>query len=127
MRVDIYYNLHRKCFSVRSMELGRSYRKVIAHRDAVLMKDCSFVVSESGRQRVLRDRRKNVHTFVRGLLPEEGDVRGIIKILQNHVDELVMVRYNPYVRGEFYELVSDKPITNARYIFADGKNITALL
>lgn len=67
MRVAVYFNLHRKCFSIRAME-GPAKGRVVAHADDVILGRVSFRVSEAGRQRVIRERRKNVHAFVEGEL-----------------------------------------------------------
>ena len=40
--------------------------KVIARRHRVLLTSCKFVVNEAGRQRVIKEGRKNVHAFVVG-------------------------------------------------------------
>lgn len=67
LRVEIYWNLHLNLFSVRALE-GRAKGKVIAHARDVLVRDPQFVVQKAGRERVLREGRKNVHAFVRGQL-----------------------------------------------------------
>jgi len=67
MRVFVYFNLHRKCWSVRALN-GRYKGRVVAHCDRVLLTDVEFRVSEAGRQRVLREGRKNVHAGVVGSL-----------------------------------------------------------
>ena len=54
----IYWNLHRNVYSVRLR--GR----VVAHCENILATNVTFQVSEPGRQRVLKERRKNVHAFV---------------------------------------------------------------
>lgn len=59
-RVYVYYNLHKKCWSVR--QSGR----IVAHTNEILLKDCKFMVSQAGRARVLKDKRKNVHAGVSG-------------------------------------------------------------
>ena len=67
MRVFVYYNLHKKCWSLKALS-GNQKGRVVAHGDAVELKDCEFKVSEAGRQRVLRERQKNVHAGVAGTL-----------------------------------------------------------
>jgi len=67
MRVFVYYNLTKKCWSIKALE-GRSKGRVVAHADAVDLWDCKFKVSEAGRQRVLRTKQKNVHAGVEGTL-----------------------------------------------------------
>ena len=62
MRVEVYFNLHKHVFSVRSARSGR----VILHTDRVHIRNPEFVVRQGGRQRVLKERKKNVHAFVRG-------------------------------------------------------------
>lgn len=67
MRVEVYWNLHRKCYSVRALK-GEHKGRVILHATKLLLRDVKLVVREAGRQRVLKERRKNVHAFVRGTL-----------------------------------------------------------
>lgn len=60
--VKVYRNLTRNVWSV--MQNG----KVECHAKYLVLKNAEFIVSESGRQRVLRDKKKNVHAFIRGYL-----------------------------------------------------------
>ena len=62
--VRVYWNLRKKMFSVQAKRGGR-YR-VVLHAQYVFIDAPSFKVSEAGRQRVLRDKRKNVHAGVHG-------------------------------------------------------------
>jgi hypothetical protein len=93
MRVKCYWNLHKNTYSVMAME-GENKGRVIRYDNLINLENASFKVSEAGRQRVLRDRVKNVHAFVIGDMvdspwKESTCDRG--------------VTYNPYMRGEFYE------------------------
>ena len=67
MKVFVYFNLHRKCYSIKSLS-GVNKGRVVAHAEKVLLRDATFKVSEAGRQRVLRTKRKNVHAGVVGTL-----------------------------------------------------------
>lgn len=61
--VDVYYNLHRKVWSLRSRKNGL----VVAHTRIVSFPHgASLVVRAAGRKQVLLTGRKNVHAFVRG-------------------------------------------------------------
>ena len=60
MKCFVYFNLHRKCWSIKAME-GPSKGRVIGHAKYVDMASVTWKVSEAGRQRVLREKRKNVH------------------------------------------------------------------
>lgn len=67
MRVFVYFNLHRKVWSVRALE-GQDKGRVIARSPHVLLLEVTGKVSEAGRQRVLRERKKNVHAGLVGEL-----------------------------------------------------------
>lgn len=95
-RVKIYWNLHKKCFSVQYKGI------VIAHKDTVCLENVEFKVSEAGRQRVLRESRKNVHATVHGYLVDS---------LELDVDKLRKVSYNPYKNETF--VVGEEKISHA--------------
>jgi len=57
--VDVYRNLHKNTWSIRSRTTGR----VVEHSDNVLVRAAKFVVQPAGRKRVLQEQRKNVHAF----------------------------------------------------------------
>lgn len=85
MKSTVYFNIRRKLFSVK-----RGGRVVARHR-RLYMSDCRFKVSEAGRQRVLREKKKNVHAFV------EGEV-----VPRFSRDESgCAVTYNPYKHKTF--------------------------
>lgn len=98
LKVDIYWNVNRACYSVRTRQNGST--KVVAHVSEVNLTDVTFVVSEAGRQRVLREHRKNVHAYVRGTITDAVP-RGLG----------VPVRYNPYKGPDF--MVGPAPIATA--------------
>jgi hypothetical protein len=88
---DIYWNSHRKLFSVR--EKG----KVSGHVASAFILQPQFIVSEKGRQRVVRDQQKNVHAVVRGVVCETNqDLRlKFIKENRQYSDYSFAV-YDPY-------------------------------
>lgn len=106
MRVFVYFNLHKKCFSIKALE-GADKGRVIAHRDAVLLEGCKFIVSETGRQRVIREKRKNVHAGVSGTWINADRV-------DKHFEFLSIVgrqvTYNPYKYSSFVIKVPEQPI-----------------
>ena len=59
-KVQAYRNLHKKCWSVRHK------RKVVSHEAHVFLVHAKFHVSQAGRERVVREKRKNVHAWVEG-------------------------------------------------------------
>ena len=113
MKVDIYFNLHKKKLSVRSRERA-SYGKVINHVDSILLKDCTFVVNPAGRKRVLKEKRKNVHAYVRGKIAHR------IKF-----SDYRMITYNPYKYDSFVYVDTEEPVNKADYVIIRGKEIMA--
>jgi len=105
MRVEVYKNLHNGLMSVRHK--GR----VITHESTVLIKDPEFVVQPAGRERVVREGRKNVHAFVRGDLV--GFSLANTQMTGFDDDELRKVSYNPYKAAHFYDKDTDQPVYNA--------------
>ena len=67
MRVSVYFNLHKKLWSVRADE-GPEKGRVVAHAEHVALRNARGKVSAAGRAKVLREGRKNVHAFMRGEL-----------------------------------------------------------
>ena len=95
MKVEVYFNLHKRVFSVRSCKTGR----VIHHTKNVHIRDPQFVVREGGRQRVLRERKKNVHAFVRGYATYFEDC-----------PTLDTIGYNPFKYDSFVKLQDETPV-----------------
>lgn len=117
MKTRIYYNLHKHCLSVQQKVAGRW--KVVKHVDEIALRNVQFKVSAAGRDRVLRERRKNVHAFV------EGEEIPFIPKTFSYQDEIT---YNPYKHETF--VVSNyyhKPVDRAKYVKINGKKIVAIL
>jgi len=66
------------------------------------MKNCTFVVNKKGRLKVLLEKRKNVHAFVRGEVLSANRHRRINDIPVDELDEWDEVSYNPYQYNKFY-------------------------
>jgi hypothetical protein len=87
-RVEVYRNLHKNCYSVRALN-GENKGRVIDHVQSIILKDATFVVQPAGRDRVLQEKRKNVHAFVRGTITDQPVSHGL------------SVRYDPYLNDAF--------------------------
>ena len=111
MKVFVYFNLHRKCFSVKALE-GVNKGRVIKHAHFVALENVTFKVSEAGRQRVLKEQRKNVHAGVVGTLVDSLDVVGSER-----------VTYNPYKGSTFVTGIGDPVLasTSAALVVHDKK------
>ena len=75
--VEVYRNVNKKgvVYSIRQ------FGYVVAHATEVILLNAEFIVKESGRKRVKKTGRKNVHAWVRGdivkamVKPEKGRLR----------------------------------------------------
>jgi len=101
MKVDVYFNLHRKLFSIRACE-GPNKGRVIAHRETVTLLQPQFKVSQAGRARVLREKRKNVHATVRGTWIYHEHIENYRSTVENRCKKRgVEITYNPYKMSSF--------------------------
>jgi len=106
-KVEVYFNLHKKCWSIR--QSGAS----VIHADFVEIKEPQFVVQQGGNARVRREKRKNVHAFVRGYITERVNI---------FPKKQKLVTYNPYKHTSFVQRGSEQPICNAEYAVLDIAN-----
>ena len=115
-RVQVYYNLHKKCLSVRHKG------KVIEHAQEVTLTDARFHVQQAGRERVLKQKRKNVHAYVSGKLKETFWFTQAPKYIWTAKQR---VTYNPYKYKNFVDKETLKPVASAEVVHISGKRITA--
>jgi len=115
-QIRIYYNFHKKLFSVQEKVNGSW--KVVEYTNEIFIRNATFKVSESGRQRVLKQKRKNVHAFILGerfpFIPKSFVYR----------DE---ISYNPYKGPNFMVLSENKPLDRAKYVAIIGGKVIALI
>lgn len=98
-QVDVYRNLHKNCFSIRQGGIVKCHAKEIP---LILVE---FRVGKKGRERVISEKRKNVHAFVRGNVSAFAD--DIVSFLERS-PYVGHSRYNPYENEQFV-LVRDEP------------------
>lgn len=90
---QIYFNLHKRGWSIRNPQTGRVENKQDL-KTYVLLKGVTFKVNEKARQRVIAEKRKNVHAFAC------GEIAGYEPSLE-FLGAVVPVTYNPYKAGHF--------------------------
>jgi len=112
MRVEVYRNLHKKCWSIRNK--GR----VIGHTDALHLTDVTLAVQPAGRAKVLQEKRKNVHAFARGELVTCPETQPTL-YSAHHCDSYypTQITYNPYEYDSFVVADSKEPIFKAENIY----------
>jgi hypothetical protein len=148
MKAFVYFNLHSGLWSVKALD-GFLKGKVVGHAERIRLKDCEFKVSEAGRQRVLRERCKNVHAGVVGEITctqwidiryewneehypglwdaeyPEDEERYQQWVQEWEAGDADMITYNPYKYSSFVRRDNEEPIHDASdvwmFIEQDGR------
>ena len=107
-RIEVYRNLHKDCFSIRKNGRVVDYRY---NDEQLTLVDVKFAVQPAGRAKVLRERKKNVHAFVRGTVSFSSPVA--------HQE---LVSYNPYKGDSFFTTFGGNtvPIQSAKRVTLTG-------
>lgn len=111
-RVDVYFNLNKHVFSIRVKGI------VVLHTAHLVLRDVTFVVSEIGRQKVIRNRKKNVHAYARGTL-----VSLDLPLIHTNTREIT---YLPYEHNQFFyaDTYSDKQdVTSSKLVQCLNKKL----
>lgn len=108
LKVFVYFNLHKKVWSVRHKG------KVIAHLQSLCLHNAQFKVSQAGRLRVIQEKRKNVHAGVYGTISAREDH----KLIQVETP----VTYNPYRFETFVAKPCLTPIHTSDLVYMDVAN-----
>ena len=104
-RVEVYRNLHNGCMSIRRDG------KVVKHLQpwmTLYLQDVKFAVQPAGREKVFRERKKNVHAFVRGTVVK-AEAHNLKETFKEKCK--VWVTYNPYQNDTFVASVPDPETT----------------
>ena len=96
---------------------GPAYGRVIGHADQLMLEGVTFKVSEAGRQRVLREKRKNVHAGVLGYLVQPP---------WPSADLNTEVTYNPYRYESFVLKADETPVHKASRVWMDSRRVFIL-
>ncbi|MBO0736421.1 MAG: hypothetical protein J2P48_07615 [Alphaproteobacteria bacterium] len=123
MKVRVYRNLTKNCYSVQSYVPGPKGRKrwklreELPHVRSIMLKDAKFIVEAGRRRRVLTERKKNVHAFVEGYETDR---------VYPAVDPTKMrdANYNPYKAGHFYDKDSGMPLSTAKAVYLGPDGMT---
>jgi len=81
------------------------------------LKNCKFKVSQKGRERVLKEKRKNVHAGVEGVLCGFQNRHNLIDFTE--------LTYNPYKYDSFVIKKTKEPVSGAGLIVLKDKKIFA--
>jgi hypothetical protein len=96
----VYRNLHTGLWSVKQ-------GIVRFHTNCIFLKDVTFPVNEKVRQRVIANKRKEVHAFVMGFITQNGDA----PLFDAYYKDKQEVTYNPYKNETF--VCKDRKVISA--------------
>ena len=99
-KVEIYFNLHKKTWSVRQDG------KVVRHTNFIQIREPQYVVRQTGKEKVRREKRKNVHAFVRGYVEDRLPV---------FPSRSKFITYNPYRNDSFVERNTQNAVCSSPY------------
>jgi hypothetical protein len=118
-KVMVYYNLHKHTFSVQKSGI------VVLHADYLKLSDVEFRVRAGGLDKVRREKTKNVHAFVIGILENYCEFP-CSDIPQESEGEVVS--YNPYKNDSFVIKSTQEPIFYGNEVnMINGQNKIYLL
>lgn len=113
----IYRNLHKKKFSIKDIKK----RKVVDWKDCFIAVECHFKISESGRLKVIKEKRKNVHAgIVCDTIIGNLDQEYIPKLTN---PKLIPLYYNPYKQDCFTRVDTNQKVEFARYVLCQDNKI----
>ena len=114
--VQIYKNLHKTSKQGETVYSVRNDKNIVEdHSTEVTLIDPKFRVGKKGRERVPREKRKNVHAFVRGERVAVASFDGRSE----------RITYNPYKYKSFVSIETGKPVFKKDIVSIDGRNILA--
>lgn len=99
----IYYDSTRKTFSIRCQKT----RRVVNKSDLIVVDNAQFFVSDRGRERVRRERKKQVHA---GVVCEDYTTQW------RSTKGGVLVSYNPYTNEGFIRKDTGERVEEARRV-----------
>ena len=101
--VSVYRNLNKPAYFSLKKNTGSDKGRVGGYAKAVVIESPRFVISLASHQRVLNERRKNVHAYIRGRCVDAFD-----STFLSIPNGAVRVSYSPYVGPYLYRLERGK-------------------
>ena len=115
----VYYNLHKHVFSCKNKKTGLVNKDL--YSTSLKLSNCQFKVSEAGRQRVLKEKRKNVHAGIVG----EITAHNIVEPTPDDLNGFYELTYNPYKYDSFVVKSTGAKVEGASQVYLFNKRIFA--
>lgn len=114
MRVFVYYNLHKHCWSVKALE-GKDKGRVVAHLNSLVLNECTFRVQKAGQEKVRKTGQKNVHAGVVGTWTQKRTFPKYKSWRQ--------VTYNPHKYDTFVDVESKTPVHSSHCVVLNNRRV----
>ena len=96
---------------------GADKGRVVKHASSVILTNVTFKVSEAGRQRVLRDKQKNVHAGAQGTLCSTDIPFAWVTSRPRSAT------YNPYNDKTFVDVDSRQPVVSSDMVELTNRKV----
>ena len=114
-RVNVYFNQHKRLFSVTQGGI------VQFHSDAITIMDARFLVGKAGQAKVRKTGRKNVHAKVSGFIADYALADLVPRLLNSEGHGITFYQqkvwrkayYNPYETDTFIDYSDRIPLNKA--------------
>lgn len=115
-KVEVYRNLHFDgvIWSVRCCKT----KIVLGHTSTIVLRDAELVVQPAGNKKVRKQKRKNVHAFVRGYMFDG-------RLIRTH--KFRPATYDPYKHTTFVIKYTSRKVFNAGFALLDDKGLFVCL
>ncbi len=119
----IYRNLHKDCWSVQAYNKDKKGWRLYAHEYCLKGINAKFLVNEKARQKVIKEKRKNVHAFIWVDEYHTIDVR-----YTENADTLKEMgylrgKYNPYKHDSFIEERASLPLFDCPEVYLQWSHL----
>ena len=113
-QVDVYCDLHRKVSSVKALT-GPCKGRVVDKPSKIVLEVVTLRAGQAGVRRVQETGVRSVHAYARGRRTEmePATVRAM--------PSAVRIRYNPHLRGEFFDDSNGEAVTTLAFLAVEGK------
>ena len=86
---------------------------VVAHTEKFIVKNCNLVINKSGKERVIKEKIRNVHAFIKGYLGDIDDVKNSFSWI---------LKYNPFVNKGF-TFGEDKEVKKCEIVYTQENKL----
>jgi len=120
-RVNVYFNLHKRLFSVTQGGI------VQMHSSAIMILDARFLVGKAGQAKVRATGRKNVHAKVSGFMADFQLAALAGDRIMYSKDGWRKAYYNPYSTDTFVDYADRIPLHNADAVMLTMDSVPSIM